>query len=332
MLAIRYADHGGPEVLQPTHLPVMPPGPNDVLVALKAAGVSPLDCKLRAGLLAEHFTPELPKTPGRDGVGVVLATGAHVLGFTPGDRVGVMAPAAAAAGTYAGAILCSEGQLVALPDGVGAVEATTLINAGLSAWIAARTAGMRPGQRVLVHAGAGAVGSVLVQLAKHLGARVTATCRAANRDYVRGLGAERAIAYDAEDFTDLPPQDVVFDLVGGSVHERSYQVLAPGGHLVWLTAAPIIDRSAQFGVRVSRAPISDDPDAVAEVMRLVSLGRIRPQVAGRLPLAQAAEAHRCLEAGEVTRGRLVLDIEGALDVPGGSLHSPLGWARNSSMT
>lgn len=312
MLAIRYAAFGGPEVLEPEWIAVPRLGPDDILVALEAASVTPLDCKLRAGRMAAHFTPELPKIPGRDGVGVILAVGSEVKGFKPGDRVGVMAPPAAAAGTHAGAICCRAGQLVMLRAELGPVEATALINAGLSAWIAAETAGIRRGQRVLVHAGAGAVGGVLVQLAAHLGAQVTATCRASNRDHVRALGARAAVAYDTEDFTALPAQDIVFDLVGGEVHERSYRVLAPGGHLVWLTAAPIVDRGKEFGVRVSRAPVTDDPAVVAAIWRLAAQGIIRPQVAGRLPLVRAREAHRRLEAGEVTRGRLVLEIAGAV--------------------
>lgn len=313
MLALRYADYGGPEVLVPEWLPVPRPGPGTVLVALRAASVAPLDWKLRAGLLAAHFTPDLPKIPGRDGAGVVLAVGDGVAGFAPGDTVGLMVPPPVAAGTYAGAVLAQPGQLVALPAALPAAEAVTLINAGLSAWIAAvRCADVQPGQRVLIHAGAGAVGGVLVQLCAHLGAQVTATCRAANRDYVLGLGAAQVVAYDTEDFTALPPQDIVFDLMGGAVHARSYKVLKRGGHLVWLTAAPITDEGAAHGVRVSRAPITDEPQAVAEIMALAARGIIRPQVADRLPLAQAAEAQRRQQAGAVTRGRLVLEINGAL--------------------
>ncbi|MCC6001183.1 MAG: NADP-dependent oxidoreductase [Pararhodobacter sp.] len=313
MLAIRYADYGGPKVLQPEWLPVPRPGPGTVLVALAAASVAPLDWKLRAGLLSAHFTPDLPKIPGRDGAGVVLAVGAGVTEFAPGDKVGVMVPPPVAAGTYAGAVLAQPGQLVALPPTLRAAEAVALINAGLSAWIAAvRCADVQHGQQVLIHAGAGAVGGVLVQLCAHLGARVTATCRAANRDYVLGLGATQVVAYDTEDFTALPPQDIVFDLMGGPVHARSYAVLKRGGHLVWLTAAPITDEGAAHGVRVSRAPITDDPKAVARIMALAARGIIRPQVAARLPLAQAAEAQRRQQAGEVTRGRLVLDIADAL--------------------
>ncbi|MDO9523922.1 MAG: NADP-dependent oxidoreductase [Gemmobacter sp.] len=308
MKAVYYTQHGGPEVLTYGVLPDPVPGPGQVLVGLQAASVAPLDWKLRAGLLSAHFTPAFPKIPGRDGAGVVLSADS-ASGFAPGDRVGVMAPAPLAAGTCAERIAVNPSQLIRLPGGLGMVDAAAVINAGLSAWISAvRTADVQPGAKVLIHSGAGAVGGILVQLCKHLGAEVTATCRSTNRDYVQGLGATRAVAYDLEDFTTLPPQDIVFDLMGGAVHAESYRVLAPGGHLVWLTAAPITDQGAAYGVRVTRAMISDDAEAVEQIMALVAQGIIAPQVAGTLPLSQAAEAQRRLAAGEVTRGRLVLTI------------------------
>lgn len=318
MLAMCYAAHGGPELVRAARLHVPRPGPREVLVALAAASVVPLDWKLRAGRLAAYFSPELPKVPGRDGAGRVLACGAEVSGFRPGDRVGVMVPPPVARGSYAGAVLAREEELVLLPLALPTLEAAALVNAGLSAWIAAvRCADVQPGQRVLVHGGAGAVGGVLVQLCAHLGAEVSATCRATNRDYVRGLGAARAVAYDAEDFTTLPAQDVVFDPIGGTVHDRSYEVLRPGGHLVWLTAAPIVERGAEYNVRVTRAPIRDERTPVAAVFDLAARGILRAQIAARMPLVQAGEAQRRLEFGQISRGRLVLEIGTALFGPGG---------------
>lgn len=307
MQAATYDRHGGPEVISVGPRPMPQPGPGQVLVRLHAAGVAPLDWKLRAGLLAAHFSLTFPKTPGRDGAGVVEACGDGVSGFAPGDRVAVMAPPAGQAGTYASHIAADARLCLPLPDAVGFDEAAALINSGLSAWIAVmRTAQVQAGQRVLVQSGAGAVGGLMVQLCAHLGAEVTATCRADNMDYVRSLGAHRAIAYDRPWPADVPPQDVVFDLMGGAVHDACYPLLRKGGHLVWLTAAPITDRGAEHGVRVTRAMIADDPHAVAEVLGLAARGLLRPQIAGALPLDQAAEAQRRLAAGEVTRGRLIL--------------------------
>lgn len=309
MRAVCYDTYGGPEVLRLATLPRPAPGPGQVLVALSAAGVAPLDWKLRAGLLATHFTPSFPKIPGRDGTGTVLACGSDVTGFAPGDRIAVMAPPAGSAGTCAQYIAAEAALCVPLPDAVDLIEGAALINSGLSAWIAAvRTAQVAPGQRVLVQAGAGAVGGLLVQLCAHLGAVVTATCHSRNLEYVRALGASRAIAYDQPFPTDLAPQDVIFDLMGGAVHDACYPLLTPGGHLVWLTAAPITDRGEAFGVRVSRAMISDDASAVTEVLALAAKGILRPQVAGRYPLSETALAQKLLAEGRVSRGRLLITL------------------------
>jgi NADPH:quinone reductase-like Zn-dependent oxidoreductase len=310
MRACFYDRYGGPEVLRSGILPDPVPGLSEVLVQLETASVAPLDWKMRAGLLASHFTPVFPKIPGRDGTGTILNAGADVTGIAQGDRVCVMAPPASAAGTYAELIACPAALVVPLPDALSMREGAALINAGLSAWISViRTAKVEAGQRVLVHAGAGAVGGLIVQLCRHLGAKVTATCRASNKDYVHSLGAAHAIGYDTEDFTAVAePQDIVFDLIGGETHARSYSVLKRGGHLVWLTALPITDLSANFGVRVTRAMISDDAEAVASILDLAAKGVLKAQIAGTMPLAEAAEAHKRMQAGAVTRGRLLLDI------------------------
>lgn len=309
MRAVLYHRHGGPEELGLETLPMPEPGPGQVLVRLVAAGVAPLDWKLRAGLLQAHFTLQFPKIPGRDGAGYVLKTGPGVTGFAAGDRVAVMAPPMGSAGTHAEAIACDARLVVPVPQGLGLPEAAALVNAGLSALIAVdRTAGVQAGQRVFVVSGAGAVGGLIVQLCAARGAIVTALCHSRNAEYVQGLGAARAVAYDAPWPDDLPPQDVVFDLMGGATHDACYPLLRRGGHLVWLTAAPIRDRGAEFGIRVDRAMIADDALVVAQVLALAAQGVIRAQIADTLPLDQAAEAQRRLAAGEVSRGRLLLQI------------------------
>ncbi|MGV8937738.1 MAG: NADP-dependent oxidoreductase [Allorhizobium sp.] len=309
MKACFYRTYGGPEVLEYAELTDPVAGPGQVLVRLAAASVGPLDWKLRAGLLAAHFTPQFPKIPGRDGAGTVIALGDGVADFAIGDRVCVMAPPPLSAGTYAELIASDVNNVVAMPDALSVTQAAAIVNSGLSAWISAvRTAEIKPGQKVLVHAGAGSVGGLLVQLCSHLGAEVTATCHSRNIDYVLSLGAAHAIAYDRDDFTTIEKQDVVFDLMGGEVHDRSYEVLKPGGHLVWLTALPVTDRGTEYGVRVTRAMISDDRDAVASMLALAATGTIQPQIAKILPLSEAAEAQRQMQAGEISRGRLVLSI------------------------
>lgn len=309
MTAIAFARYGPPDVLEPVNWEPPPAGDGEVRVRMLVAGVAPVDAKLRAGLLQAHFQPHLPKIPGRDGVGVVEQVGTGVTGLKVGDAVCLMVDALGP-GTYAQLVTCDAQRVVARPAGLTTQQAAALLQPANSAWIAVmETAQVRGGMRVLVHGGAGAVGSQMVQLCRHLGAEVTATCRDSNRDYVLGLGADRAIGYDgAQDFGELRNQDVVFDLIGGATHARSYPVLRPGGHLVYLTAAPITDLSTQYGVRCSRAMITDARHVLLAVADLASQGVLQPRVAATFALADAARAHAALEAGQITRGRVVLDI------------------------
>ncbi|WP_044528589.1 NADP-dependent oxidoreductase [Herbaspirillum sp. B65] len=308
MRAIAYHRYGPPSVLEVSELDELPLLPGHVRVAMHAAGVAPVDTKLRAGLL-QHLVPlTLPKVPGRDGAGVVTAVAADVQRLQAGDAVCVM-PAMLGRGTTLAEAVLPQQQVVRKPDSLSMQQAAALLQPGASAWIALmRTAPIAAGMKVFIHAGSGAVGSLMVQLAAHLGAEVTATCRSANLDYVAALGAARVIAYDREDVFGVRDQDVVIDLVGGTTHERSYALLRRGGHLVWLVAAPIRERGAEFGVTVTRALIEDNQTVLEQVVELAQRGVWRPALSGVLPMQEIALAHQMLEAGAVTRGRLVLDI------------------------
>ncbi len=309
MQAIQYRQFGGPEVLQLVDVADPEPGPGQVRVELRAASVVPADWKLRAGHLKQLFPIALPKIPGRDGAGLVSKLGAGVDYVTVGTRVCVMAQQIEP-GTYAQAIVRDRDSIVALPDTISFDEGAALMHAGVCAWICLmETAQLRPGMRLLVQGGAGAIGGLAVQLARHLGAHVAATCRADNAGYVRSLGADEVVAYDREDFTHrLKEFDVVLDLIGGDVHDRSYATLRPGGHMVCLIAAPFENRAAEFGVRVTTTRIHDRRYALDAVVDLAARGVLRPQIFTRMALAEAAAAHRRLEANEVTRGRIVLRI------------------------
>lgn len=309
MHAIRYQSYGDPSVMELTDVPDPRPGPGEVLVGLKAASVIPADWKVRSGMLQAMFPVNLPKIPGRDGAGIVLELGDGVDYASIGDAVCVVAQHTQD-GTYAEKIVRDRESIVAMPDSLGFGEAAALMHAGICAWIClVETADLKAGTRVLVHAGAGAIGGLAIQLAHHLGCHVTTTCRATNADYVTAMGADEVIAYDTDDFTGIDePFDVILDLLGGDVHRRSYKVLKPGGHMVCLRAEPFEDLSEHYGVRLSVPQIHDRKyvlDAVAELAREEVF---RPQIAHRMPLAQASEAHRMMEAGKVSRGRIVLDI------------------------
>ncbi|HWD22855.1 MAG TPA: NADP-dependent oxidoreductase [Burkholderiales bacterium] len=308
MNCMRFSRFGPPEVLGLHEIPTPRPGPGEVLIAIEAASVTPGDAKLRAGLLQELFPVSLPCIPGRDGAGRVAALGTAVDYARSGEPVCFVAQRTVQ-GSYATHIVRDARSVVGLPDTMSFAEGAALMHAGTCAWIAlVGTASLERGQKLLVHGGSGAIGGMAVQLAKHLGVRVSATCSARNTDYVQSLGADEVIAYDREPFWEgRGGFDMVLDLVGGRTHERSYPLLRKGGTLVWLIAQPFKDRSAEFGVRTLQARIVDSPRANAAVVALAAKGVIKAQVSSRMPLREAAEAHRRVEGGRASRGRIVLD-------------------------
>ena len=310
MKAIRFDRFGGPEELKPVDLPDPEPGPDELLIEVHAVSVVPGDWKLRRGHLTGIFPVRPPKVPGRDGAGIVRAMGAGVTGFAVGDRV-CFTCQHVDQGSYAQLAARPAADVVPAPEGLGFVECAAIMHAGVCAWIAAvETAGVKAGDKVLVHAAAGAIGGMAVQLCKHLGAEVAGTCSERNREHVAALGCDRIVPYDKVDFeTAVSDHDVVIDLVGGTVHNRSYGVLRPGGILVWLIAEPFEDLSAGLDIEVRQAMILDNPAILNAVVDLANSGHLRPLVSRVLPLDRAAEAHRILEAGENTRGRLVLDTQ-----------------------
>lgn len=308
MRAITYSQYGPPEVLQSTEIERLPLPAGHVRVAMHAAAVAPVDTKLRAGLL-QHLLPiTLPKVPGRDGAGIIVALADDVQGLQVGDAVCVM-PAMLARGTTLKEAVLPQEQVVRKPATLTMQQAAALLQPGASAWIALmRATRIMPGMKVLIHAGSGAVGSLMVQLAHHLGAQVSATCRHAHVAAVEALGATRVIAYDREDFSVLRDQDVVFDLVGGDTHARSYQVVRPGGQLVWLVAAPLQTPAVTTGIEVTRAMITEDQEVLQQVVDLAESGVWRPVVSEVMPMAQIARAHTLLEQGRHARGRMVLEL------------------------
>lgn len=309
MQAVCYEQYGDPDVLRLVELPDPEPGPGCVRIELRAASVIPADWKVRAGHLKQLFPISFPKIPGRDGAGVVTKLGPGVDYTAVGASVCVVAQHVEA-GTYAQAIVRDRDNIAPLPHNLDFDQGAALMHAGVCAWIClVETMELRAGMRLLVHGGAGAIGGLAVQLARHIGAYVAATCRAENADYVRALGADQVIAYDRDDFSaKLKDFDGVLDLIGGDVHRRSYAVLRKKGHMVCLIAAPFENRAAEYAVRVTTPHIHDRRRTLDLVVDLAARGVLKPQIFARMALARAAEAHRLLEQGLVTRGRIVLQI------------------------
>ena len=310
MKAIHFSRYGGPEVLAYGEFPDPELPPDQVLIEVHAVSVAPSDWLVRAGHLQHMFPQTFPTIPGRDGSGVVVEVGSEADFATVGDEV-VFKVGHVELGSYAELIARPREMVVAKPTAVSHIEAASGGHAGTCAWIGlVREANLSAGQKVLIQGGAGAIGGLSLQLAKHLGASpVVTTCRRANIDYVRGIGADIAIAYDEEDFRDhVRDCDLVYDLVGGEVHTRSYDVIKPGGVMTWLIAEPFEDRSSEFDMVERQAVIDDDPAALRAVIDLLGAGALKPQVVKVMPLAEAAEAQAMLEAGKVSRGRIVLQV------------------------
>ena len=304
MQAVWYEHYGPPSVLHFGERELPQPGPGQVRVRVLASALAQVDVKLRAGLLQAHFPLQLPKIPGRDGAGVIDALGPGVDAWRVGDEVCVLA-APLAAGTAASHVVCEVSRVVARPAGLGLEQAAALIQPGASAWAAVTTASLKAGMRVLVHGGSGAVGALVLQQARALGVHVTATCHHSHREHTLAQGAHEVIAYDREDFGGLRNLDVVFDFVGGQTHDRSYALVRPAGAIVYLVAAPFKDRSAETGVRVLRAMVSDAPEVLQAVAQAASQGIYRPLVSRVMALRDASSAHAALEQGEIRKGRVV---------------------------
>jgi NADPH:quinone reductase-like Zn-dependent oxidoreductase len=303
MTAIRFHEYGPPEVLRVESVERPQPGAGELLVCVRAAGVNPIDWKIRAGYLQQFMPLDLPYVPGIDLAGTVEEVGDEVDGFAAGDEV-----FGRGSGTYAELAVAPAVSLARKPAGVGFEEAATLGVGGVTAWVGLfDIARLEPGQRVLVHGGAGGVGSLAVQLARWKGAHVIATAGAANAEHVRALGADEVIDYSATRFEDaVHGVDVVFDTVGGEVTDRSWAALARGGILVVIASMPDAETAASHGVRTSGVQA---PQATSHILEklggLVESGEVKPQVGQVFPLAEAAAAHAASQTGH-GRGRIVL--------------------------
>ena len=311
MRAVQLDRFGGPEVLELREVERPAPVPTEVLVRVHAAGVNPVDWKTRAAgaFLASLASP--PYTLGWDVSGVVEEVGGGVSRFQPGDEVYGMPRFPWQAGAYADYVTAPSRHFAPKPAGLSHEEAAALPLAGLTAWQAlVDTADVQEGQRVLVHAAAGGVGHLAVQVAKARGAYVLGTARAAKHDFLRSIGVDEPIDYTTTDFTtEAKDVDVVVDLIGGEYGGRSLRVLRPGGLLVAITGAgpATLLMAEKAEVRAKQLLVEPDHAGLEGLAALVEAGRLRPRVSEVLPLEEAARAHELGESGRTT-GKIVLSV------------------------
>ncbi|MFJ2960909.1 NADP-dependent oxidoreductase [Streptomyces collinus] len=307
MRAISQDVLGGPEVLKEVQTERPVPKPNEVLVRVRAAGVNPTDWKHRA---TGGFLGEPPFVLGWDVSGVVEAVGIGVVAFAPGDEVFGMLPYPYGHGSHAEYVIAPVRALARKPAGVDHTQAGALPLVSLTAWQAlTEHADLRPGQRVLIHAAAGGVGHVAVQIAKARGAYVIGTASAGKHEFLRGIGADETIDYRETDFTEaVKDADVVLDTIGGDNALRSLRVLRPGGVLVSILPGgsdDLYEEAGRLGVRALRMLVDADRSGMEAIAELVGAGKLRATIAGAFPLAEAAEAHALGDTGRTT-GKLVL--------------------------
>lgn len=310
MRAISQDVLGGPEVLKEIEVERPAAGPNQVLVRVRAAGVNPTDWKHRE---TGGFLGQPPFVLGWDVSGVVEAVGIGVATFRPGDEVFGMLPYPYGHGSHAEYVIAPVRALTHKPSVIDHTQAGALPLVSLTAWQAlVENADLQPGQRVLVHAAAGGVGHVAVQVAKARGAYVIGTASAGKHEFLRELGVDETIDYRETDFVDaVKDVDVVLDTLGGETTVRSLRVLRPGGVVVSILPVGSDDfhtEAERLGVRGLRMLVDADRADMEAIAELVEAGKLRPAIAGTFPLADAAEAHRLGDTGRTT-GKLVLTVD-----------------------
>jgi NADPH:quinone reductase-like Zn-dependent oxidoreductase len=279
-----------------------------VLIRVLCSSVNPFDCAVRAGYVAGYFNHTLPLILGTDASGVVAETGPGVTAFKPGDEVYARA-GVTRDGSYAEYVAVPASDVARKPKSLDHIHAAALPHVSLTAWQALfELAHLTEGQTVLIHAAAGGVGHIAVQLAKLHGAKVIGTA-SQNIDFLSELKVDQAIDYTATRFEDVVHDvDVVLDTVGGETQERSWGVLKPGGILVSTVQPPAEESAAAHGVRQAMVftwpPIGQ---TLTEVAGLVDSGKIKPHVSSVLPLEEIRKAHEMIE-GKHTRGKIVLQV------------------------
>jgi len=308
MRAIRQEVLGGPEVLYEVEVDKPEPGFSQILVKVHAAGLNPTDWGHRA---AGIFLGPPPFILGWDVSGVVEATGFGVTLFKPGDEVFGMLPYPFGVGSHAEYVVGPARAFANKPANLDHVQAAALPLAALTAWQALNdTAHLAAGQRVLIHAAAGGVGHLAVQIAKARGAYVIGTASAKNHDLVSSLGADEVIDYQTTPFEQaVSGVDVVLDTITGDYTARSLRTLRRGGILVSLLPfAPETPAEAErLGVRAEVMLVEYDHQGMTAIADLVTEGRLRPVVEATFPLGDAAKAHELGERRHVA-GKLVLIV------------------------
>ncbi len=309
MKAIRIHKFGGPEVLIYEDAQKPKPAADEVLAKVFASGVNPIDWKIRAGYAQTRFPVNLPLIPGWDFSGEIEQIGSDVSNLKVGDEV-YGKPDATRDGTYAEYVVVKANQLNFKPKSISHRKAAAVPLAGLTAWQALFDHGhLHQGQIVLIHGASGGVGSFAVQFARWKGAYVIGTASAENTDFLYDLGVDEAIDYKNQKFDEQTCDvDLVIDLIGGETQMRSLAIIKNGGRLITTVAAEFGKQAKARDIHLENFLAKSKPSDLQQIADLIDSGKVKPVIAGFLPLKEAAKAHEQSETGH-TRGKIVLTIE-----------------------
>lgn len=307
MKAAQISKFGDRSVIELNDIEVPTPGPDDVLIKVKSAGVNPVDWKIREGYMQPMLNHTLPLTIGWDVAGVVEAVGENVHHLAVGDAV-YSRPEITKNGTCAEYMVATAEEVAKKPNALSWQQAAGVPLAALTAWQSLyELANLKENERVLIHAGSGAVGQFAIQLAKLRGAYVYTTTSARNTELVLDLGADQAIDYQQEDLADLKDIDVVFDTVGGQTLANSWQTLKQGGRLVSVCETPNEDTAKEHGVTPMFCFVQPNREQLAELAALFDANKLQVNIDSEFTLAQIAQAHERSETGRA-RGKIIVNI------------------------
>ena len=305
MKAIQVHDYGNVDQLKLEQIPQPAVQEGEVLVRVYAAGVNPVDWKIRAGRLKDFRPATFPYVPGADLAGVVEKVGSGVTAFQPGQEVF----GRSSQGSYAEYSIAPANALALKPKTLSFDEAVTIPVGATTAWQGLFDHGnLQSGQRVLILGGAGGVGIFAVQFARWKGAHVISTASTRNVDFVRSLGAKTVIDYTKTHVEDeIHDVDLVFDTVGGEALASAWPTLKRGGTLVSIAGQPDEAKAREFGVRAARFSAQVTSELLSTFAQLIEQGQVKPVVGATFLLSEAGKAHELSQSGH-GRGRIVLHI------------------------
>ena len=302
--------HADAVVINEIDKPIVSPG--KVIVEVYASSINPFDRMIREGFVKEYIPLELPATLGGDIAGVVTEIGDGVEGFEVGDKVyGQAGVAAGNSGAFAEFALTAATQIAKMPVSVDFNNAAAAVLTGLSALEAIdEHIKLQSGQKILVHVGAGGIGSVAIQIAKNIGAYVATTATGNGMDFVKSLGADEVIDYKTQKFEELlSDYDAVIDIVGGDTYDKSFVVLKKGGVILSLIAQPNVELMNKYGVTAIYQQTKTTTAVLDKLAKLIDDGVVTVNVEKVFPLEQIQQAFEVLESGQV-RGKVVVSIMG----------------------